>query len=287
VPAPDALTHTAHELDPAAGPQQQPPGVVVGAHGVPGEQPGQDGGGELGIVGERNPRPRAASSPCTSSSAHAIAAKPEGSGEPKGWNPRVPAGAASTPAASARDAASKLVSKLELEASTRTFTSKAAFSRPLHMSTEYHSGLSAACATTEATVNSSPGTGAFQSAPRTGSRVLSHNSAAARSSSPVTVATTTRGFRRGTAEDHCRDSREIRHWCRGARIGRLADDVPMPRHRTPVSPSAGEPRRELFAGPVRPPVPRIGTTGHLAQQAGSSGGVSVADGTETPLQRAR
>ena len=46
VPAPDALTETAGELDPAARPQQQPPGVVVAAHGVPGEQPGQDGAGE-------------------------------------------------------------------------------------------------------------------------------------------------------------------------------------------------------------------------------------------------
>ena len=38
------------------------------------------------------PSPRAASAPCTRSSSHAMAANPEGSGEPKGWNPRVSGG---------------------------------------------------------------------------------------------------------------------------------------------------------------------------------------------------
>ncbi len=68
-----------------------------------------------------------------------------------------------------------------------TFTSNAALSVPLHMSTEYQSDASAAWATTPATVNSSPGTGTVQSAESIGSSSCRQRSADATTSSPVTA----------------------------------------------------------------------------------------------------
>ena len=118
-----------------------------------------------------------------------MAANPEGSGDPKGWNPRRSAGATSMPHARTLDPTSILVRIFSFGTSTRTLTSKAALSsRPLHMSAAYHSAALPAWANTEATVKSRPGTGAPQSSPRAGSSSTRHCSAADSTSSPVTGA---------------------------------------------------------------------------------------------------
>src|SRR6516162_136595 len=115
-----------------------------------------------------------------------MAAKPSGSGEPKGWKPSNVGCAASIPAERMCGPANKLVKSRSLLASSTADTSYAPFSLPLHMSTEYQRQVTQTCATTDATVNSRPGMGTRQSRSTAGSRTRRTLPAAAKTSSPVT-----------------------------------------------------------------------------------------------------
>src|ERR1700733_12577849 len=125
-----------------------------------------------------------------------MAAKPEASAAPAGWKPLMPSGAASTEAAQTLAALRRLTISASLAAPARTLRSKAASSPgPPHRSSAYHNGPLAACASTDATVWSRPGTAPFQSASTCGTKKLRHSASAARTSSPVIM------------QDHLRDSR--------------------------------------------------------------------------------
>ena len=167
-------------------------GSSCGPEVVPGEHAAEDRRGEAPIGSGRRRRARGRRRRRgPDSSSHAMAANPPGSGEPKGWKPRVSAGAASMPCRErTRGGGQTRQEPVIGRVGGHLHLERRALAFPLQRLTEYQSMARAACATTDATVKSRPGHRVRSSRRRGGPRASrSTSSAASSTSSPVTGAT--------------------------------------------------------------------------------------------------